>query len=488
MKVTREKAILILPFVVFSLVGPLILWLSNRQIQVANQSQPVGGIVSPTSVPGLPQIQWPSFLGFNQSNSISKRISLGDKVLITVDTNPDKQSGIRAFSSGQYREAIAKFNASLQINRNDPEARVYLGNAIAAASGNFVKIGVSLPIGENVNIAKEILRGVAQYQQEINGSSHQIQGKLLQVEIADDENDPEVAKQIATHFVKDAELLAVIGHQSSDASLAAAPIYNKGKVVMISPTSYARNLSNIGKYIYRVTPHSRALADALANHVTQAVRSPRVAICADTTAKASQSFQEDFTAAIYQQGAQITGTTCDFAAPDFDPSTIASQAVSDGANVLLLAPAASQIRGAIEIIKSNRNRLKFVASPSMYTFEVLQQSSPYANGAVLAVPWDPALASGSAYEADAKKLWWGSGNWRTAMAYDATKVIATGLSSGTEREQLQRNLANPGFSVAGATGVVQFLPTGDRNKPGTLVKVAPNKASAIGFSFTTLTP
>lgn len=46
-------------------------------------------------------------------------------------------------------------------------------------------------------------------------------GDLLgsqQIEIANDDNIPDLAKQLATKFVKDAGVLAVIGHNSDDFS------------------------------------------------------------------------------------------------------------------------------------------------------------------------------------------------------------------------------------------------------------------------------
>jgi branched-chain amino acid transport system substrate-binding protein len=105
---------------------------------------------------------------------------------------------------------------------------------------------------------------------------------------------------------------------------------------------------------------------------------------------------------------------------------------------------------------------------------------------IVAVAWDPAEAQGSLYAKNAKILWGGSGSWRTAMAYDATKVIATGLQTAQDRKQLQKALMSPTFTVKGATGTVEFLPTGDRNKPGTLMKVIPGNNSGTGYDFASL--
>ena len=127
---------------------------------------------------------------------------------------------------GKYADAYRKYKAYLQNTANKPEQLIYKNNALSLAkkTKDSYKIGVSVPIGGDLNVAQEILRGVAQAQNEINHSGG-INGKLFMVEIANDDNDPELAKKISKIFILDKEVLAVIGPHSSNASMAAAPIY-----------------------------------------------------------------------------------------------------------------------------------------------------------------------------------------------------------------------------------------------------------------------
>lgn len=499
MHASPKQAILASSCVIFSLIGPLIFWLSNHENSSALKSTklPISTALKATSLSSTAQNQtgvWDfskfSFSGlfnFNKDASLDQRVSLGEKILVTADDSPEKEVGVEKFKVGQFEAAITQFSASLKLNRNDPEALIYLNNAKAAANGNFVKIVVGVPIGSNVNVAKEILRGVAQQQNEVN-QGRQIQGKLLQILIANDENDAEIGKALANKLSEDSSLLAVIGHQSSDVSVAVAPIYESKGIVMLSPTSYARELSGIGKFIFRTTPSSRVFADALAKYAVQVERTTKFAICSDSKARASKSFREDFEATVYASGGQITRTACDFSSPDFNPEEAVSRATSDGATSLLLAPGVEQLKKAIAVMRANKGRLSVIASHSMYTFETLQQGMEAANGVTVEAPWDPSAADDRVYLKSARQFWGGPGNWRTAMAYDATKAVATGLNASLSRQGLQKVLSNPGFSVKGATGVVRFLPTGDRNKSGTLMKILPGKVSGTGYDFVTLKP
>lgn len=196
----------------------------------------------------------------------SDRASMGKQILIKENATSEKKQGIEEFAKGDYRKASQHFESSLLQQPNDPETLIYLNNA--QAGDNALKIAVSVPISSNLNVAQEILRGVAQGQDEINQQGG-INGQKLQVEIIDDRNDPEIAKQVAKNLVSDPQVLAVVGHNASNASLAAAPIYQQGKLVMVSPTSLANNLSGMGNYIFRTVPTSKIMAEALADYVAR---------------------------------------------------------------------------------------------------------------------------------------------------------------------------------------------------------------------------
>jgi branched-chain amino acid transport system substrate-binding protein len=490
---TSRQIVLLIAFLAFGMTGLVILMSSGRDSAPEVAQKPLANLRSSATLPKSSAknastsagMDWGSFFGFGQARPIDRRLSSGENILVAIDNSPDKQEAIKLFKSGDYENAIVRFSAALALNRNDPEAWIYLNNAKARLSKNVVKLAVSVPIGGNVNIAKEILRGVAQYQNEVNHGSG-IQGKLLEILITNDDNDPIIAKSIAEQLVKDPAVLAVIGHQSSDVSIAAAPIYVKAGLVMISPTSYARNLSSIGKSIFRTTPSSRAIAASLAKQTVNVLHFRRVAICIDGKSQASQSFRDDFIGSLYEYGGKVTRTECDFSSPDFNADNIPAEAIQDGADGLLLSPAVEKLSRAVDVVQANKGKIPLLAGPSMYTFETLQKGSADANGMIVAVAWDPLEAKGSSYAKGAQVLWGGSGSWRTAMSYDAAKVVGTGLQTAQDRQQLQKVLSGPTFSVRGATGLIEFLPTGDRNKPGTLMKIVPGKKSGTGYDFASL--
>ncbi|HEY9806533.1 MAG TPA: ABC transporter substrate-binding protein, partial [Candidatus Obscuribacterales bacterium] len=419
----------------------------------------------------------------------ASRISLGDKILVRAIATHAKQAGVQAFRTQKFSLAVQQFQASLQQQHNDPESLIYLNNARIANQAT-VRIAVSVPIGSNLNVAQEMLRGVAQAQNEINRQGG-LRGKLLQVAIADDENQPEIARQIAAALVNDPQTLAVVGHNASDASVAAAPIYDQGELVMLSPTSFSDKLSSSGKYIFRMVPNIRFIADALARYAIKTDYKAKIAICSDAAAVDNESFRNQFTAAVLGDGGQFINVPCDFSAPDFNAETAIATIISSGADSILLAPHVDRINKAVEMAQANQGRLTLLGSPTLYTAQTLQAGQSQVSGLVLPVPWHPAFLVNQAFLHEAQQLWGGSVNWRTAMSYDATQAVCIGLQQQPTRKGLRDTLRSPDFLVEGASGKIQFLPSGERRIVpgiGVLVKVQPSTKAPLHYEFALLKP
>lgn len=441
------------PPIVFLLLGFVLFTTISRSVQFS-QSWSFSNISSVFSSP-------PSA----QSFPLSHRMSLGEQLLVPLITTSDKRDAIQAFAEGDYSTALQKFQRSLDQQPNDPESLIYKNNAQIGRSP-ALKVAVSVPIGSNPNVAQEMLRGVAQAQNEINQSGG-IHGKGLQVQIADDDNDPEIAKQIADILVNDPNILAVIGHNASNASVAAAPIYQQAGLVMITPTSFANLLSNFGSYIFRTAPTIRSMAAPLAEYGVRQEKLKNIAICYDSLAPDNVSFRDEFAVALFRLGGRQTDLICDFASPTFNPEMVMSQIQKSQAEGILLAPHIDRIDPAIALAQTNQNRLPLLGSTTLYTFQTLQQGGQDLNGLVLPVPWFPT----EPFASKARRLWGGNVNWRTASAYDATKAIIAGLQQNITRRGLQQVLRHANFATVGASEKVQFLTTGDRISQAILVKV-----------------
>ncbi|MEG4116085.1 ABC transporter substrate-binding protein [Microcoleus sp. N9_B4] len=414
--------------------------------------------------------------------TIANRISLGNQILVASQTTAAKQAGTQAFAEGNYQAAAEYFEKSLQQNRNDPETIIYLNNS-KASNGSYLKIAVSVPIGSNPNVAQEILRGVAQAQDEVNTSGG-INGAKLQVEIVNDDNSQEVVREVARTLTKDPSILGVIGHNASNASLEAAPIYQQEKLVMVTPTSFANNLSGFGSYIFRTVPNISLMAAPLAEYAVKTAGQTNIAICYDSQAPDNISFKDEFVASLTAAGGKLVPTVCDFSLPSFNPESAIADAVSKGAQGLMVAPHIDRIDRAISLARSNRGKLPLYGSTTLYTFQTLKDGQKDVDGLVLPVPWHPETNPGSRFPENARQRWGGIVNWRTATSFDATQAVIAGLRQSNTREGLQQALRNASFSAAGSSEDVKFLPTGDRAGKPILVQV--KQGGSTGYNFVPL--
>ena len=398
------------------------------------------------------------------SSRQSPRMSLGEKILTQEHSNLKPQSkiplyeGSAAFARCEFTSAKQKFQQSLIKSQNNPEALIYSNN-VSAITQPHLKIAVSVPLGSNPNVAWEILRGVAQAQAQINQQGG-IQEKLLLVQIVDDDNDPEIVRQVALELAADESILAVVGHNDSNASIAGSQIYQEQGLVMISPTSSSTKLSGIGSYIFRTAFSVAALANTLADYASVSSLSD-ITICVDSSSSASSSFIEEFILEMTRDRGQQTTVECDFASDDFDPQQIIQQSIAQNADALLLAPFVVNNNSAIALARANQQQLALLGNHSLYTYETVQKGQDAVVGMVLTSPWLPDTNPQDNFEQAANKYWGGAVNWRTATAYDATLVLIKGLQKAKTRSQLQTILTLPNFIVEGATGEITFE-NGDR--------------------------
>lgn len=421
------------------------------------------------------------------ASDVTAYLSQGEKILIADASNPDKQAGVEAIAAGNFPAAVTKLQAARQSLRNDPETLIYLNNA-RLGSSPALTIAAAVPISGNTDVAREHLRGIAQAQEDAIKA-----GVPFKILIADDANDPERAKTIATALVQNSEVLAVVGHGTSRTSLAAAPIYQQGQLIMIAPTSTSTELAQVAKaangenYIFRTIPSDQFTGTTLARHALSQGKNKAI-VFFNSHSSYSKSLMEAFSTTLNLEGGQVVQQV------DLSQGNAAAQLASSNANVVILLPDSETLAQAIEVAKSNQNRLPVLAGDAFYTIDSLRQGGSALNGLILSVPWHPLKSADPNFVKAGNSLWGGDVNWRSAMAFDALQTLRTARSvsgvtpqTGTQgRIAMDQALVGSNFAAKGTTGVINFLPSGDRNSKVLLVKVQPGNRSGTGLDFVPL--
>jgi branched-chain amino acid transport system substrate-binding protein len=132
------------------------------------------------------------------------------------------------------------------------------------AASDTIRIGLAAPIsGTQAQYGQAFKNGAELAAKQINDAGG-IDGKRVEIVVEDDKGDPNEAVNVANKFVSDKSISAVVGHFNSSATLATAPIYNKNKIVQISPASSAPAVTDAGEYTFRVITTDAFQADYLA--------------------------------------------------------------------------------------------------------------------------------------------------------------------------------------------------------------------------------
>ncbi|MGB7440456.1 MAG: bifunctional serine/threonine-protein kinase/ABC transporter substrate-binding protein [Coleofasciculaceae cyanobacterium] len=454
--------------------------------------------------------------------------SRGEEILLdkdTYDTDPDnlecqkafskKEKGSEDFGKGEYEqaeisfdEAVQRFKAARDSNLGciggDPETLIYLNNAKANQSSTApLTIAVSIPIGGKATntIAKKILFGVAHAQNKLN-ESNGIDGRLLQVIIAKDNtkdnykdlNDPDTAQKVAEHLVRNrlkgndseedefkgdefrGEILGVIGHYTSDSTLAAGEIY-EGNMVAVSPNSTAirttsenhdngffKHEFNLTNWSFRVSPDDSTAAEELVGSLPE---NTKAAILYYGKSRYSRSLSAAFEKEILSEKiAEKIVSKCNFSQADQkDIAQCVSHARENDVEVLMLT-LTSEVRDRFieavsdSAVQEDIRSLQLLGGDSFYDREVLSKLGERAVGMKLGVPWHRDFALGWFLE-EARELWGEEIkylDWKTAVSFDATQVLIEGLkrTQNPNRQSLYKTISGQGFSVEGVTGRIEF--------------------------------
>lgn len=270
------------------------------------------------------------------------------------------------------------------------------------------------PIGSDVNGALEMLRGVAQAQNEVNQAGG-INQTPLQIVIADDSNEPDIAKQIAEIFVNDLDVMGVIGHYASDVTLAVGETYEAGELTAISPVSTSVKLTGFGNYIFRTVPSDSVAAQALVNYTRSQLGTSNVAVFYNSQSGYSESLKLEFSKYLNEAQEQATNTLIfDLSDSDFDANQSVEQAIASGAEALILLPNTTELDDALQVVNANNQRLPILAGDDVYAPKTLEIGTANAEGMIVAVPYHIS-ASQTNFPDTSFDLWKAYVNWRTAI-------------------------------------------------------------------------
>lgn len=153
------------------------------------------------------------------------------------------------------------------------------GLARTAMAADPVIVGVSGPLtGPAAQYGAQWKKGFDLALDDINGPGGGIKGRPLAYQFEDSQNDPRQSVAIAQKFVGDQKIVVEIGDFSSPASMAASPIYQRGKLVQFGFTNSHPDFTKGGDYMWSNSISQSEQSPQLATFAVQQLGLKKVAI------------------------------------------------------------------------------------------------------------------------------------------------------------------------------------------------------------------
>lgn len=345
--------------------------------------------------------------------------------------------------------------------------------AACASPPLVVLIGHAGPSsGPAEHLGRDTEQGVRLAVEDLNARGLQLQGRPLQFVMVneDDGGDPARGVEAATRLVNTG-VKGVVGHLNSAVSLAAAPVYAKAGVPMVSPASTAPQLTRLGlATVFRVTANDDSAGRLLGRHAQQAWVPRRLLLVDDRSADA-QTASAAFEAGLRDAGGSVTAR--EFVGErQTDFQALASRALALQADLVFFGgidtQAAALLRtldargwqgrfvGAAGICSSELGRLAAPALARIETFCIEPGGAP-----------QPAPAPLAAFQQRFKDRFGVPALTYAAQAYDATQLLAAAMlrAGSTDAAAVRAALAQT-RDFAGASGLIGFDAQGDLLQPG----------------------
>ena len=174
-----------------------------------------------------------------------------------------------------------------------------------AIAQNTIKVGVPMPLsGPAALYGEPAVKGMRMFVDEINAAGG-VLGRKIRLYVEDTQGRPDEAASVVTKLITGNGVVALIGENSSNQSLAAAPIAQANGVPMISPSSTNPAVTEKGDHIFRVCFTDPYQGKALAFFVRGQLAMETAAILLDKKNDYSVGLAEVFAREFQAAGGRI---------------------------------------------------------------------------------------------------------------------------------------------------------------------------------------
>jgi branched-chain amino acid transport system substrate-binding protein len=341
-------------------------------------------------------------------------------------------------------------------------AAVLSAAACSRGASTTVFLGAAAPLSSAVGDAN--MKGFELALDEINATpGHSYKFDKV---VRDDSAKGDRAAIVAQEFVNDPRVVAVVGHVNSGTMMAAARIYDGGRLPAVATSATSPSLTGISPWAFRVIASDSLNGFTVATHMSKLGK--RRAMILYENNSYGRGLAESFRRAF---AGEIVGMDpiSDQAGEDLEPFlTWIKQKQVD------LVFVAGSATSGLGFLKEARRQQIGAALVGGNGWTVLS-TDPIAEGAYFPTPFNAAdqRPDVQAFVKAYKSRYGETPNAYAALAYDATKLLAQVIDKvGPDRAKIRDYLANLETPYAGVTGNTIFGENGDpKDKSMIMMKI-----------------
>jgi len=337
-----------------------------------------------------------------------------------------------------------------------------LALALLAGCGKPVRLGAIVSkSGAASSYGAQVARGFDLAVQEINAAGG-VGGRPLELLYRDDSTNPEIGLAALRKLVETERVSVVLGAVSSSVTLRLAPYCERNRVVLVSPSASAPQLTDAGAYIFRTYP-SDVLEGASMADFARDLGLDRVAVLAVDNPY-GEGLARVFAERLRASGGSVVASAT---FPEGDQAAIASAvaAVAAFSPRGLYVPAyVADLATALKQLGQTQLR-PIVLGTASAAPELIRAAGPAAENLVFPMPSFDANAESTAVRTFAAAFvarYNAEPDVYAAHAYDAVRVVAAAAEhAGSWNTDALKDALLSIDNFEGATGRLAFDRNGD---------------------------
>ncbi|MBW2047490.1 MAG: ABC transporter substrate-binding protein [Deltaproteobacteria bacterium] len=335
-----------------------------------------------------------------------------------------------------------------------------------------VKVGFAgVLTGRLSDLGRSGRNGVILAVEEVNRRGG-INGRPVELIVKDDKQDPEEALRADRELI-DEGVVAIIGHVTSAMSMAAVPLMNKEKVLMISPTTSTDRLKGIDDYFVRVMPPNRAETDNLAHHGFNKMGLKRLSAVYDLSNRAyTEGYFNNFREEFEGLGGKVIHTETFTSGKDVDFSRLAELLLKPGPDGILVAAGAIDTAMICQRLRVGGSKVSIISSGWAMTSDLLHEGGPAVEGVVFSQLFDRQSRHRRYLEFKKRfeERFGEPPDFAAAHGYEAASALFKALSENPDPGKLKDTLLKQDL-FEGVQGDFKIDKYGDPQRPRFLITV-----------------